>query len=196
MAPTLSNNCAPTDTPRWQQGWLDAFPCDMPSSVPYPRIPLYTLLEHVASRFPNRPGCTIYGTPTSYAQLAEQSRRFASALKDMGAGPGKFVGLLLPNIPEYLVALQAVWLTGATVLQLSPLMVHEEVAHWLKATDCRIVVTLDLLAPIVTPLLGHRYGWDTAVVVACAICGAGGLLWLGITPAAGEEPPPEPEASW
>jgi long-chain acyl-CoA synthetase len=56
------------------------------------------------------------------------------------------VGLLLPNIPEYLVALQGVWLTGATALQLSPLMVAEEVAHWLEVTDCRVVVTLDLLA--------------------------------------------------
>ena len=53
-----------------------------------------------------------------------------------------------------------------------------------------------MLAPIVTPLLGQLYGWDTAVVVACVICGAGGLLWLGITPAAGVEPPPEPESSW
>jgi MFS family permease len=43
---------------------------------------------------------------------------------------------------------------------------------------------IGLLAPILTPLLGKAYGWDSAVVVACAICGAGGLLWLGITPPA------------
>ena len=145
--------CASTDTTAWKQGWLDSFPCDMPSTVPYPRVPLFTLLEHAARRFPDRPACTLYGQPTSYARLADQSRRFARALKEMGAGPGQFVGLLLPNIPEYLVALQAVWLTGATALQLSPLMVHEEVGHWLKATGCRIVLTLDLLAPIVTASL-------------------------------------------
>jgi long-chain acyl-CoA synthetase len=57
--------------------------------------------------------------------------------------------LLLPNIPEYLVALQATWLTGATALQLSPLMVAEEIAHWLQSTGCHIVITLDLLAPAV-----------------------------------------------
>ena len=53
--------------------------------------------------------------------------------------PGRHVGVLLPNIPEYLAALQAIWLTGATALQLSPLMVGDEVGHWLEATDCRIV---------------------------------------------------------
>ena len=57
--------------------------------------------------------------------------------------------MLMPNSPEYVTALQATWLTGASVLQLSPLMVADEIAKWLKATDCHIVVTLDLLAPTV-----------------------------------------------
>jgi long-chain acyl-CoA synthetase len=133
----------------WQRAWLDAYACDTPSSVPYPRKPLSALLEHAARRFPDRPACTIYGKATSYADLGEQARRMANALHKLGAGKGRFVGLLLPNIPEYLVALQATWLTGATALQLSPLMVAEEIAHWLQATGCHIVITLDLLAPAV-----------------------------------------------
>jgi hypothetical protein len=53
---------------------------------------------------------------------------------------------------------------------------------------------IGLLAPVVTPLVGLRYGWDTAVVVACAVCAVGGLLWLGIRPrGAGGAPPPPPE---
>jgi long-chain acyl-CoA synthetase len=121
--------------------------------VPYPRAPLYALLQTSARRFPGRAACTLYGRSTSYAQLDEQARRLATALIAKGAGPGRHVGLLLPNIPEYLIALQAVWLTGATALQLSPLMVAQEVNHWLRAADCRIVVTLDLLAPAVAPSL-------------------------------------------
>jgi long-chain acyl-CoA synthetase len=127
----------------------------MPSSIPYPRVPLSTLLERAASRCPDRAACTLYGRATTFAQLSEQARRLARALADLGARPGRHVGLLLPNIPEYLVALQAVWLTGATALQLSPLMVAEEVGHWLEATGCHIVVTLDLLAPAVIGGLGR-----------------------------------------
>lgn len=51
---------------------------------------------------------------------------------------------------------------------------------------------IGLLAPIVTPLLGQRFGWDTAVVVACVICGVGGLLWLGIESPPTGEPQPDP----
>ncbi|MBX9583635.1 MAG: MFS transporter [Gemmataceae bacterium] len=47
-----------------------------------------------------------------------------------------------------------------------------------------------MLAPVVTPLLGHYYGWTAAVAVACAVCGAGGLLWLGIAPGETKAGPP------
>jgi long-chain acyl-CoA synthetase len=146
---------ASVGSPDWKQVWLDSYPCDMPTTIPYPQAPLTALLETAARRFPDRPGCTLYGLSTTFAQLDDQARRLARALADLGARPGRHVGLLLPNIPEYLVALQAVWLTGATALQLSPLMVAEEVGHWLEATGCHIVVTLDLLAPAVVGALDH-----------------------------------------
>src|SRR6266852_8556942 len=141
--------------PLWQRVWLDAYPCDVPSSLPYPNVNVSALLETTAQRFPERSACTLFGRAVRYRELADRARRFACSLANLGARPGRRVGMLLPNIPEYLVALQATWLTGATVLQLSPLMVAEEVGHWLEATGCHIVVTLDLLAPAVTSALEH-----------------------------------------
>ncbi len=148
----------PTRSPEallgWRNAWLTRFPCDMPSWVPYPKIALSELLEFAAERFPERAACTLYGRPTSYAMLAAEARRLAGALRDLGAGPGRVVGVLLPNIPEYLTTLQAIWLTGASALQLSPLFVAEEMRHRIVETTCRIVVTLDLLGPLVKPSLG------------------------------------------
>jgi long-chain acyl-CoA synthetase len=145
----------PAAVPLWQRPWLDAYPGDVPSSISYPNVPVSGLLEAAARRFPDRVGCTILGKAIPYARLADQARRLAASLADLGAGPGKRVGFLLPNIPEYLIALQAAWLTGATALQLSPLMVAGEVAKWLETTDCHILVTLDLLAPAVMGSLAH-----------------------------------------
>jgi long-chain acyl-CoA synthetase len=155
VTPGLGREDRRAPVPLWQRVWLDAYPCDVPSSLPYPIVPISALLETGAQRFPNQPACTLYGQRTSYAELTDQSRRLATALADLGARPGRRVGMLLPNIPEYLVALQAVWLTGATVLQLSPLMVAEELAKWIERTGCHIVVTLDLLAPTVQSLPGR-----------------------------------------
>src|SRR5262249_6700192 len=135
--------------PLWHRVWLDAYPCDVPSSIPYPCVPISTLLEMAARRFPDRAGCTLFGKAITFSKLLRQSHRLARTLAALGAGPGRRVGMLLPNIPEYIVALQATWLTGATALQLSPLMVAEEIGKWLEKTACHIVVTLDLLAPAV-----------------------------------------------
>lgn len=45
---------------------------------------------------------------------------------------------------------------------------------------------IGMLAPIVTPWLGDRYGWGAAIGVACVVCGLGALLWLGIRPVASD----------
>jgi long-chain acyl-CoA synthetase len=129
VTPPSSIGSTPLPAGTWQRSWLDHYPCDMPSTVPYPHVPLSELLARSARLLPERAACTLYGRSMTFAQLDEQARRLASALADMGARPGRHVGVLLPNIPEYLIALQAIWLTGATALQLSPLMVAEEVGH-------------------------------------------------------------------
>ncbi len=150
--------------PLWHRVWLDAYPCDVPSSIPYPCIPLSTLMEMAVRRYPDRPACTLYGKSISYTELLRQSHRLAHSLVRLGARPGRRVAMLLPNIPEYIVALQATWMTGATALQLSPLMVAEEIEKWLELMDCHIICTLDLLAPAVMGSL--RRGPLEHVIVA------------------------------
>ncbi|MBC8114472.1 MAG: AMP-binding protein, partial [Candidatus Saccharimonas sp.] len=70
--------------------------------------------------------------------------------QSLGVKPGDRVGLLLPNVPEYLIAAYGVWMAGGLVVSLSPLSVAVEIDDLLRATDCRLVVALDLLAPLAT----------------------------------------------
>jgi MFS transporter, ACS family, D-galactonate transporter len=37
-----------------------------------------------------------------------------------------------------------------------------------------------MLAPVVTPILGKYYGWNSAIIVGCIVCSIGAVLWLGI----------------
>ncbi|HYT91389.1 MAG TPA: AMP-binding protein, partial [Gemmataceae bacterium] len=151
----------------WHRDWLDAYPGHVPSSLSYPSVPVSHLLECSARRFPERPGCTLFGAVRTYAQLADMAHRLAAALATLGAGRGARVGMLLPNSPEYIVALQATWLTGATALQLSPLMVPEEIEKWVRLMGCRTVVTLDLLAPKLNGALEQKL-LDHLVVASLA----------------------------
>ncbi|MFM2094832.1 MAG: putative glucarate transporter [Planctomycetota bacterium] len=36
------------------------------------------------------------------------------------------------------------------------------------------------VAPALTPWIAEHYGWNAAIVVACVICGMGGVFWFGV----------------
>ncbi|MHB8220915.1 MAG: AMP-binding protein [Acidimicrobiales bacterium] len=56
--------------------------------------------------------------------------------------PGPFhVGVLLPNVPEYLFWLNAAALVGAAVVGINPTRRGESLAADVRATDCQLVVT-------------------------------------------------------
>src|SRR5260370_640567 len=128
----------------------DHYPAGVPLHLEYLREPPGRLLEDAARRFPNRVACHYYSQQLTYAELLSQSRRLASALIEAGLKPGDRVGVLLPNLPEYLVTLFGTWMAGGVVVALSPMMAQEQVVALVKTTGCRVVVTLDVL----TPLLG------------------------------------------
>ena len=141
--------CDPPPFGRQNRPWLERYPSRVPANLEYPDQPLGWLLEQSAGRFPRRVACRYYAQQLTYDELLSRARRFALVLACKGVQPGDRVGILLPNIPEYLVALFGTWMAGGVVVALSPLMVASEVGRLVQATDCRVVVTLDLLLPLV-----------------------------------------------
>ena len=133
---------------RKRRPWHDSYPGSVPATLDYPNQPLGWLLEHAAARFPNRAACHYYSQRITYEELLAQSRKLAQLLVSNGLQPGDRVGVLLPNLPEYLVTLFGVWMAGGVVVALSPLMVADQVGSFIGVTGCRIVVTLDVLAPL------------------------------------------------
>src|SRR5262245_44274087 len=129
--------------------WLERYPAGVPANLDYPEHPLGWLLERGASKFPRHVACCYYAEQLTYEELLSRARRFASVLKREGLQPGDRVGLLLPNLPEYLVALFGTWMAGGVVVAFGRLMVARSVSLFVKATDCRVVVTLDPLVPLV-----------------------------------------------
>ena len=118
--------------------WFAHYPRDVPTHLEYPAEPLFWLLEDAAERFPNRIACRYYRQELTYAQLLEQSRRMAAALCARGLRPGERVGVLMPNTPEYVIALFGTWMAGGVVVPINPLLVTEEVTALRRLTSCSI----------------------------------------------------------
>lgn len=128
--------------------WASNYPTAVPLHLEYPEEPLGWLLEHAAKRYPDRIACHYYAQHLTYAELWSQAKRLAAALIEHGVKPGDRVGILLPNLPEYLVTLFGTWMAGGVVVALSPLMVAEQVGALVTSTECKVVITLDLLVPL------------------------------------------------
>ena len=129
--------------------WLRHYPTCVPAHLDYPEIPAWGFLERSAQDHPDRTACIYYKQQMNYRQLSMEARRVAAMLVRFGVRPGERVGMLLPNMPEFLAVLNGIWMAGGIAVSVSPLMVAEEVSDLLALTECRIVISLDVLAPTV-----------------------------------------------
>jgi long-chain acyl-CoA synthetase len=135
--------------------WLDSYPPGVPEHVTVPKASLARLLDDAARDFPHAPALHFEGRTTSYAQLAEQARRFAGGLEGLGVGRGTRVGLVLPNCPQAVVALFGALRLGATVVQNNPQYTERELGHQLADAGVEVVVCLDLVYERVKALHGQ-----------------------------------------
>ena len=122
-----------------------AYPGGVPISLNYPEIPLYAFLENSARKFPDRDAVIFYGKRITYGGLWDHARRLAASLRGLGVGKGDRVGLLLPNIPQFVIAYNAVLAAGGIVVPVNPLNPKEEVGRELRETGVKAIVVLDRL---------------------------------------------------
>ena len=78
----------------------------------------------------------------SYAQLDRLSNRFAAALASMGVGKGSRVALILPNLPQQVIAYFGVLKAGAIVVNTNPTYPAHELEPLMRNTGAETVVTL------------------------------------------------------
>ena len=133
--------------------WFRFYEQGVPRSVAYPELTLPQALDRSAARFPRKVALRFFldarlpVPTTTYEQLREQSLRFASALFRLGVRKGDRVALMLPNCPQYVVALYGALRLGAVVVNVSPLYVARELREQLDDAGCETIVILDQLLP-------------------------------------------------
>jgi len=115
--------------------------------------------EKVALRWLGRDGAT---RDIRYRELAQQSRRFAGVLRELGVGKGDRVFVLAGRIPELYVTVLGTLLNGSVVSPLFSAFGPEPIRTRMAAGDARVLVTTETLyrrkaAQIVASLPGLRH---------------------------------------
>ena len=105
--------------------------------------PLGAFLEQHASERPDNAALWYIARAISYGELHQQVNRFANALSVAGIGKGDVVGIHLPNIPQYIIALGAISKLGAIGSGVSPLLAPPELAYQINDAQMKAVLTLN-----------------------------------------------------
>jgi long-chain acyl-CoA synthetase len=129
--------------------WLKQYPPEIPATLTYREVPLFTLLEESAASSPDLSAVRFYTQTLTYAELWARALRFAAALAELGVKQGDRVALMLPNCPQYVIAYYGVLRAGAVVAQVNPLYTARELQHLLMDSRAETIVVADVLYPVV-----------------------------------------------
>lgn len=107
---------------------------------------LASICREAAMDTPDKTAIILDDVRITYAQLDALSDGLAAGLRAAGVGRGAAVGVQLPNIPQFLVAYFGILKTGAAVVPMNVLLKAPEVAHQLRDSGARLLVTWDGVA--------------------------------------------------
>ncbi|MBI3736604.1 AMP-binding protein [Candidatus Sumerlaeota bacterium] len=112
-----------------------------------PAQTIFGVLQNQAERHPRKVAIEFHDREITYAETAERARRFASALTRLGVSKGDKVGIMLPNLPEFLFAYYGALAAGATVVLFNVMLKPGEIEYLCSHSETKVMVVLDRLYP-------------------------------------------------
>ncbi|MFO7558969.1 MAG: AMP-binding protein [Desulfobacterales bacterium] len=123
--------------------WLKWYDEGVKPEIEIPDKTYLDFLEEGLSDNPDRPAFHFLGTTYTFKDLDNLSSRFAAYLSKNGFGTDDVVGINLPNIPQFLIAMAGAIRSGCVVSGVSPLLTPKELNHQLNDSKAKVLVTLD-----------------------------------------------------
>ncbi len=100
------------NNPLQNRVWLKSYSPGTPISIPIPRRPLPDFLQSAADWLPRRKAIHFYGTDINYKDLNERVNQMSHVLHGLGVRPGDRVMIILPNMPQMVIAFYGVLRAG------------------------------------------------------------------------------------
>ncbi|WP_313299066.1 long-chain-fatty-acid--CoA ligase [Diaphorobacter sp.] len=159
--------------------WLGAYPPGVPHDIdPTQYASLVELMEQAFRDYADRTAYSFMGKEVSYAQTDAESRQLAAYLQSLGLAKGDRVAIMMPNVPQYPVAVAAILRAGLVVVNVNPLYTPRELEHQLKDSGAKAIIIIENFAAtlqaciantpvkhVVLAAMGDRMGLIKGLVV-------------------------------
>ena len=147
--------------------WLSAYPPGVPADIDASVYPsLVALMEESFKNYADRVAYSFMGKEVTYRQTDTFSQTFAAYLQGLGLARGDRVAIMMPNVPQYPVAVAAVLRAGYVVVNVNPLYTPRELEHQLKDSGSKAIVILENFASTLEQCLAAT---QVKHIVLCAM---------------------------
>ncbi len=127
--------------------WLGSYSPGVPADIDVAQYPsLVHLLEDSFQKYAPRTAYSFMGKEVGYAQVDSLSKAFAAYLQGLGLVKGDRVAVMMPNVPQYPVAVAAILRAGFVVVNVNPLYTERELEHQLKDSGSVVIVIIENFA--------------------------------------------------
>jgi len=136
--------------------WLTAYPAGVPTDIDTSQYTsLVQLIDDSFKKFSDRTAYSFMGKTVSYADTDSQSQAFAAYLQGLGLAKGDRVAIMMPNVPQYPVAVAAILRAGLVVVNVNPLYTPRELEHQLKDSGAKAIVIIENFAATLTQCIAN-----------------------------------------
>ncbi len=144
--------------------WLAHYPEGVPAEIDpgaYGSLP--ELLQRSFDTHAERDAFSFMGRRTTYAQWDRDAAALAAWLQRQGLQPGERIALMMPNVPQYPIAVAAALRCGLVVVNVNPLYTARELEHQLRDSGASAIIILENFAHTLQQV-GDRSGLRVVVV--------------------------------
>ena len=157
-----------------QKIWLKQYPAGVPAEVKTDVYPsLVAMMDESFRTYRGQAAYKFMGASFSFGAIDDASRALAAWLQSTGLQRGDRVAIMMPNVPQYPVAVAAVLRAGLVVVNVNPLYTPRELEHQLKDSGAKAIVILENFAATLAQVIDQV---PTKTVVVAAMGDMLGLL--------------------
>ncbi len=154
--------------------WLRAYSPGVPADIdPSQYTSLVALMEESFQKYASRVAYSFMGKDITFGQTDSLSRALAAYLQGLGLTKGDRVAIMMPNVPQYPVAVAAILRAGFVVVNVNPLYTPRELEHQLKDSGAKAIVIIENFAGTLQQCVAAT---PVKHVVLCAMGDQLGLL--------------------
>ena len=162
------------NAPLTERPWLKAYPSGVPADIDDSQYQsLVALMEEGFEKYRDRVAYSFMGKDITFGQTDKLSLAMAAYLQSLGLAKGDRVAIMMPNCPQYPVAVAAILRAGYVVVNVNPLYTPRELEYQLKDSGAKAIFIIENFANTLEECLT---GTPVKHVVLCAMGDQLGLL--------------------